>query len=233
VVTGSHLGSLGRRLPKAVAAAVASAVPVAAAAVAVRQKFQPILMADKRAIQVSTAFSRTHELTPALLTLQRATRPVVLYSACTLGVVWVGVTKRLRGRASWAFVTMMTGWSIGGVAKLLVRRVRPVVDDPLSHSRGSSFPSGHALNVAAAGSTMIILVWPLLGRTGRWLSVVQVAGAGLLVGLDRVLLGVHFPSDVIAGWLLGLGVTVTSWIVFSGMTATPVSGAPLQHPAQP
>ena len=223
------LRSRGRRLIRAVAATVASVVPVVMLAFAVRQQFAPILTADTAAIRASTSFSRTYELTSPLLALQQATQPVVLYSACTLGVVWVGLTKRLKGRALWAFVTMMTGWSMGGIAKLLVHRVRPVVDDPLSHSPGYSFPSGHALNIAVAGSAMVLLVWPLLGRTGRWVAVTVAVVSGLAVGLDRIFLGVHFPSDVFAGWLLGLGITVASWMGFTGMTAATSSRARLHQ----
>ena len=91
---------------------------------------------------------------------------------------------------------------IGSVIKLLVQRVRPVVEDPLSQAPGYSFPSGHALNIAVAGSVTVLLIWPLLGRTGRRLAVAIAVVAGLAVGLDRIFLGVHFPSDVLAGWLL-------------------------------
>jgi undecaprenyl-diphosphatase len=96
-----------------------------------------------------------------------------------------------------------------------------VVDDPLSHSSGYSFPSAHALNIAAAGSAMTVFGWPLLTGTGRRLTITAAVAGGLAVGLDRILLGVHFPSDVIAGWLLGLGVTAASWSGFTGrMSAT-------------
>ena len=142
---GKVLRSRGGRLLRAVAATVASAVPVALIAFAVRQEFDPIITADNAAIRAATRFSRAHQLTSSLLTMQQVTQPVVVYPACTIGLIWVGLTKGMRGRALWAFVTMMTGWAIGGVSKVLVQRVRPVVDDPLSHSPGYSFPSGHAL----------------------------------------------------------------------------------------
>jgi membrane-associated phospholipid phosphatase len=221
--------SRGGRLLRAVTATVVSAVPVGVLAFAVRQELDPIISADKAAIRAATRFSRAHRLGSALVTAQQLSQPVVVYAACTVGVVRVGATTRLKGRALWAFVTMMTGWTIGGVSKVLVRRVRPVVDDPLSHSPGYSFPSGHALNIAVAGSAMIILVWPLLARMGRWLAVGSAVLAGLVVGLDRIFLGVHFPSDVIAGWLLGLGIAVTSWTGFTGMrgrTITPPVSPP-------
>ena len=65
----------------------------------------------------------------------------------------------------------------------------------------------------------------------RWLAVALAAVAGLVVGLDRIFLGVHFPSDVIAGWLLGVGVTVTSWLGFRGITAATSSSRGQSHPA--
>jgi membrane-associated phospholipid phosphatase len=222
--------SRGRRLLRAVAASAASAVPVSLLAYAVRQQFYPIITADQAVIRASTRFSRAHDLTSALLAVQRVAQPAVVHSASTIVVVFVGKRKRLRGRALWAFVTMMTGWAIGGVAKVLVRRLRPVVDDPLSQSSGYSFPSAHALNVAVAGSAMTVFAWPLLRRTGRWMAVTAAAACGLAVGLDRIFLGVHFPSDVIAGWLLGLGVTVVSWTGFTGRTAATSSRVQL-HPA--
>ena len=212
-----------RRLLRGVAAASGLVVPVVLLAFAVRQQFNPIITADNAAIRTFTRFSRTHELTSGLLVIQQVTQPVVLYSAGTVAVAWVGVAKRLRGRALWAFVTMMTGWAIGGISKLLVHRVRPVVDEPLSHSPGYSFPSGHALNIAVAGSVMVVLVWPLLKRSGRWLAVGLAVVAGVAVGLDRILLGVHFPSDVMAGWVLGLGITAASWWGFTGRRAAPSS----------
>jgi undecaprenyl-diphosphatase len=192
-------------------------------AFAAREEFEPIITADKAAIRAATTFSRTQQLASALVAVQQLTQPVVVHSACTIVVIWIGRTERLKGRALWAFVTMMTGWAIGGVSKVLVRRVRPVVDDPLSHSSGYSFPSGHALNIAVAGSAMVVLLRPLLGRRDRRLVATLAVVAGVAVGSNRIFLGAHFPSDVVAGWLLGLGVTATSWLGFTGITAAPAS----------
>jgi PAP2 superfamily len=205
------------------AGTVASAVPATLLAFAVRQEFDPIIRADDAAIRAATRFTRTHDLTCALVAVQHVSQPVLVYSACTVGLVRLGLARGLQRQASWAFVTMMTGWAVGGIAKVLVQRVRPVVDQPLSHSAGYSFPSGHALNIAVAGSAMVVLVRPLLGRTGRWLAVGTALAVGLVVGLDRILLGVHFPSDVIAGWLLGLGVTATSVHATASMTMSAAS----------
>jgi membrane-associated phospholipid phosphatase len=210
--------SRDRRLLRAVLVTAASVVPVGLLAFGVRQQFDPIVAADQAAIRAATRFSRDHGLTSTLVVVQRLAQPAVVYSASTAALVLVARRKGRSGRALWAFVTMMTGWAAGGISKVLVRRLRPVVDDPLSHASGYSFPSAHALNVAVAGSALTVFGWPWLSRAGRWAAVTATAAGGLATGLDRVLLGVHFPSDVIAGWLLGLGVTTVSRTAFRGTT---------------
>jgi undecaprenyl-diphosphatase len=68
----------------------------------------------------------------------------------------------------------------------------------------SAFPSGHALGVTVAVLAFITLAWPHLHRAMRGpVAVVGVATVAL-VGLARVALNVHHPSDVLAGWALGL-----------------------------
>jgi membrane-associated phospholipid phosphatase len=52
----------------------------------------------------------------------------------------------------------------------------------------------------------------------------------LVVGLDRMFLGVHFPSDVLAGYILGVGITFSSWLGFIGRTSATSSPGP-SHPA--
>ena len=74
-----------------------------------------------------------------------------------------------------------------------------MVEDAVAHAPGSSFPSGHATNTAAVALTVTLLVWPLLGPRGRVVVPVVAAACILLTGLDRVMLGVHYPSDVVAG----------------------------------
>ena len=80
--------SRGGRLLRGTTAAVGPVVPVVLRAFAVRQQSNPIITADNAAIRTFTSFSRTHELTFALLVMQQVTQPVVLYSACT--AAWCG-----------------------------------------------------------------------------------------------------------------------------------------------
>lgn len=90
------------------------------------------------------------------------------------------------------------------VVKVLVARPRPALVDPVAHASGYSFPSGHA-----GGSAAVYGALALLGVAGvaRWTRLMLMTAAALLVGavaVSRVLLGVHYPSDVAAGVALGL-----------------------------
>ena len=111
--------------------------------------------------------------------------------AGTLLCVWVWRRHGLRTRALWAFVTLMISWNVSLDVKFVVQRARPAVENAVAVAPGYSFPSGHAANTAAAGITLTVLVWPLLGPKARAVVPVAVTMAVILTALDRVLLGVH------------------------------------------
>jgi len=206
------------------------ALPVVLLGFAVRQKFDPLIRADEAAIRSATGFTVRHGLVSALTVIQLVSQPVFVYLAATVVVAWAWRSKKLKGRALWAFVTMMVGWGIGGIAKLLAQRARPVVEDSVPHAQGYSFPSGHALNITLAVGVMVFLLWPLLSAGWRRVAVALAIVIALVVGLDRIFLGAHFPSDVFAGHVLGLGIMFASWIGFIGKTAATSSPGP-SHPA--
>ena len=91
-----------------------------------------------------------------------------------------------------------------------------MISDPVSHAPGYSFPSGHAANAAAAATVLVLLLWPVLGRVGRRIVLVTATVGVVVTALDRVYLGVHFPSDVVAGILFGVGLAVASYIGYLG-----------------
>ena len=86
-------------------------------------------------------------------------------------------------------------------AKRIAGRPRPAT--ALTEAVSSSFPSGHALGVVVGVLALFTVAWPCTGRRLR--MVLAVLGAALIftVGLSRVVLNVHYPSDVVAGWALG------------------------------
>ena len=222
--------SRGARLVRASVAMVLFALPVALLGFAVRQQFDPLIRFDTRVIRALTDFTRDQGIADPLIAVQEAFQPWRLYIVAALVAAWAWFAKGLRARALWAFVTMMVSWNVGLLVKLLVGRARPVVDDPISHSPGYSFPSGHAFNAAVVATVLVFLLWPLLGATGRRVSTGLAVVFALVVGLDRMFLGVHFPSDVFAGLVLGVGITFSSWLGFIGKTHGTSSQGP-SHPA--
>lgn len=126
---------------------------------------------------------------------------VLVPVALTVGLV---VGRRLRSWQPLLYLAIALGGStaLAQLIKLLVARPRP--EDGLVDALGYSFPSGHS-TAAAAGWLTIALVLSML--TDRWgARVTMVAGAvtiALLVGVSRVYLGVHEPTDVLGGWALG------------------------------
>jgi membrane-associated phospholipid phosphatase len=217
-------------LLRGVLAMAAFALPVLVLGFAVRQQFDPLIDVDDSAIRAATSFSVRHGLVSALEVLQAISQPVCVYVVAVGVVIWVWVAKKLKGRALWAGVTMMAGWAIGAGAKLVVQRERPIVDDSVPHAVGYSFPSGHVLNITVAASVLVFLLWPLLSVAGRRIGIAVAALAVVAVGLDRVFIGAHFPSDVVAGFILGVGIVYSSWIGFIGKTAATSSPGP-SHPA--
>lgn len=90
---------------------------------------------------------------------------------------------------------------VTAAAKALVNRPRPAT--MLVAAPSTSFPSGHALEAMAALLAVLCFFFPMMNRLIRRIAVAVVAAALLTVGISRVALNVHYPSDVLAGWSLG------------------------------
>ncbi|WP_231881556.1 phosphatase PAP2 family protein [Deinococcus puniceus] len=126
-----------------------------------------------------------------------------------LGGVWVlpvvtALIAWLLARAGakahgWFLVLALAGAALlNGAAKLFFQRARPDVLEALVREPGFSFPSGHAMSNAAFGFALILVFW----RSRAGWPVAVVAGVwAIAVGASRNYLGVHYPSDVLAGFL--------------------------------
>lgn len=206
-----------RVLARAAAFAVALALPVAVLAYLIRAQVGPVVPLDQAAITAATGITRDNEgLRRALLIWQEVFNARWVNLIGTLLCLWVWRRHRLTTRAMWAFGTLMVAWALGLGAKFAVQRARPVVTDALSHAPGYSFPSGHAMNTSAAALIVTLLLWPVLGRTGRVVAVVVAVAAVVLTALDRVFLGVHYPSDTLAGIVLGTAIAGGSYLGYVG-----------------
>lgn len=115
------------------------------------------------------------------------------------------------------FVVITTSATTVGyrLVKLAVDRDRPFLDDPIQTLDSAAYPSGHASQIAAAAGAGIVLATMLIRRRGvRRLVAAGSVTVALLVGADRVFLGVHHASDVLGGYLLGTTVVLVSVLLF-------------------
>ena len=124
-----------------------------------------------------------------------------------LAAVAVGI---LGARHAWAdalLVAMATAGAliINPLFKEFFSRPRPAIHDPDLTLRTFSFPSGHSMGSAAVyGALAIVVARHARGTVWAPLAVAAATLIVLLVGASRVYLGAHYPTDVVAGWILGL-----------------------------
>lgn len=116
----------------------------------------------------------------------------------------------LYRNAAFVFLASVGGWLLNDFLKEIFARPRPQVVPHLRQVMSLSFPSGHALTSAAIFLTLGALLMRVAERRFVKFYIMSVAVlATLLVGATRVYLGVHYPTDVLAGWLIG-----SSWALF-------------------
>lgn len=119
----------------------------------------------------------------------------------TLVVILIALVRRRLRTALFLFLSVELSGLITEAAKAAVDRPRPAT--AFVSAWGSSFPSGHALGVMVSVLALLTVGLPLVSRTIRpWLIVIG-AVVVVAVGIGRVVLNVHHPSDVLAGWALG------------------------------
>lgn len=131
---------------------------------------------------------------------------VFLRNLFAIGAVVALLFLKLRREAVLFAATVMLGWIVNTGAKLVFGRERPQIVPHLMEAGGESFPSGHAFNAAVVYIAMALAFAALSRRHSvRYTIIAAAMVMSALVAWSRVLLGVHFPSDVMAGWLGGAG----------------------------
>ena len=126
----------------------------------------------------------------------------------SLPVVVVLLRARRRVDAAWVAVAVLGVGLLDDGLKQLVGRVRPGFAGGGAAYDSLSFPSGHSAGIACFVTTVLVLTWSGLTRARRrWWTLVGVAVV-VVVGTTRMLLGVHYLTDVLAGWAVGVGWTL-------------------------
>jgi len=175
---------------------------------------------------------RSPGLTAAATFLAHTGSPPVIVGiaagAALLGLVW----KRVRG-AAWTLpiAVIGSGVIIQGV-KMVVKRPRPSFFAPLLHEAGFSFPSGHSL--------IAMVVYGLLGyfvlhlfrnHIARLIVRIVTVLVVFSIGASRVYVSVHFPTDVLAGWIAGVPWLITCLALHEVLARRwPSSGEPVLTP---
>jgi undecaprenyl-diphosphatase len=157
------------------------------------------------------------ERTPTLTAL--AVVITTLGSTVAMAVLAVAVGAWCWWRGQRADAVLAVGAMAGAslvfrLIKVLLARERPPVADHLVVETNESLPSGHATMSIVVIGTIVVLAWAGLGALGRAAVVVVAAAWVGAVGATRVYLGVHWISDVLAGWAVGaawLALCVTVW----------------------
>ncbi len=127
----------------------------------------------------------------------------------------------LKRRANaWFFGLSVVGaYALNLLTKLFFQRMRPALWTGPIQETNYSFPSGHAMVSMAIAMAFICIAW----RTKwRWPVAVVAFSTSLLIGFSRLYLGVHFPTDVLGGWLAAIVWVCGLYLIFNRESETPI-----------
>ena len=205
---------LGSRLAVAAVATFLIAVPFTLLLVLVKSSWGPLRRLDESTADRLHTYALGH---PATVRFFRDWStifgPTTWRLLVALLAIWLLYRRAVR-LASWAIITITVGGLLGVTLKFVVNRARPILPDPVAAASGSSFPSLHSMNAALGVGVLVLAVLPVLGRgwrAGVWALGVFIV---LITGYARIALGVHWVSDVLAGWTLGAGVVAGTAAAF-------------------
>lgn len=211
-------GSLAVRLAAASAIAVLVLVPFSLLALLVLGAWPPLSDLDQAVTEALHSYAISHPGWVSFMAgWSTAFDPTVLRAGVLVLVVWLW-WRDARRLALWVATTMVVGGLLGALLKLLVGRHRPDLLEPVARAAGFSFPSGHALNATLTAGVLLLVFLPFARdrRPLRWAMWVAALVLAIVTGVSRVALGVHWASDVVGGWLLGVAVVAATAAGFAG-----------------
>ena len=132
----------------------------------------------------------------------------------TVSVAAYFLVRRQPRTALFMLAAVAGGQVLGTLLKLGVERPRPELVPPLMNETSYSFPSGHAMMSAVTFLTLgSLAARALKDRAARVYVLSLAVAATLLVGVSRIYLGVHWPSDVLGGWCAGFAWAMLCWLI--------------------
>jgi undecaprenyl-diphosphatase len=200
------------------------AVPFGLLVLLVRGRWAPLWRLDEGAVDSLHRFAVDHPLfVLAMKAISRLGSASVYWLLGAVLVGWLLTTGHRRQGlfpALFVVVALAGGGGLNVGVKALVHRVRPALPDAVAHVGGLSFPSGHAQSAVVGYGVLFLIVGPALPRRGRQILAAGSVLAVLTIGFSRVALGVHYPSDVLGGYLLGAAWLLAVLLAF-GSTLAP------------
>ena len=131
---------------------------------------------------------------------------VFLRNMVALGAAVVLTFAARRREAVFVIITVASGWAVNSTFKHVFDRERPQIVPHLMEAGGASFPSGHSFNATVVYCSIALAFAAFSTRTSARLTLLIAAlGISIAVAWSRVVLGVHYPSDVTAGLFGGIG----------------------------
>lgn len=209
--------------------AVALATAFAGLTALVVGGWPPLMAADQHVVESLTGVAAGAPwLVSAMSWVADLGGTAFAWLALSTAVVWL-LIRRERALAAYVACAGLGSAALVTGVKALVERPRPVLDEPVSTAPGLSFPSGHSLGSIVTYGVLLLVFLPVVPARWRRATVAATMALVALIGLSRIGLGVHFPSDVAGGWLLGsLWVLVTAlafrrWHRFAQLGSPPLS----------
>ena len=174
-------------------------------AVLARVGWHPLTSLDRSSDDSAHTFVLAHSwLLSSAQKLTHLGDPLVVTALAVLAAGVMMLIGRRRA-AVYLLLVRLVAVVIDDGLKVVIRRTRPVLAHPVAHAHGFSFPSGHALGSAALYASIAVVLGSRVPFAAR---VALAVLPPLVVATTRVLLGVHFPSDVIAGLFAGWAVAL-------------------------
>jgi len=220
------MSGVARRTLAPLAVVTAAAFVFALLLILVRLNWAPLESVDHGGAARLNSLVAGH---PAVVSVVKAVTWLgssgVLWTLTGLAVVVVAIRRRWR-LAIYLLVAGAGALTLDPVLKALVGRLRPVVAHPVAYGTGDSFPSGHALGSIVCYGALFLVFLPATRGAGRRVFTAVISTLIAAIGVSRLLLGVHFLSDVLGAWALGitwLGVTAFAFELSRQATGVPVA----------
>lgn len=211
---GLILGPGGRFAARSAGALVVVGAAFALMAALVRVEWAPMRRLDLAlADGLNDLVSGNAVLAGVLRVVTDLGSTVMLLWLMAVGALWL-LLRGQRRLAAYVVVSSVGAMILNALIKQLVGRLRPIVDEPVYTVPGLSFPSGHSTSSLVTYGVLLLVLAPLLHGTARKVLTGVVVGIVVVIGFTRMALGVHYLSDVLAGWLLGVLWLILTTVAF-------------------